>query len=898
MIRVNNLIKKYGSNIILNNINCTFSNGLIGLVGTSGEGKTTLLNILSLNDDDYQGNIFFNGIEYKSIKEKEDFRKNNFGFVFQNPIMFDDLSVIDNICFDEKQDISNKNKVSMILEKVGLNVPLNKEAKYLSGGEKQRLSIARAIFHNVNVIFCDEPTGALDHHNKVLILKLLKELSKEKLIIIVTHEDIVKDFADSIYELKNGNLHCLIQKKSKEEVAISNNDKNKLSIKVMFNYIFKTIKAKKIRSFLAIFALGIGLFSVGISSLINDVTCKNVEYELMSSFSTKKYIIKQNNIVDNGFNEIYSLDKENTEKILLESDLFLYMGTYYLSNINNLIINNNYFELQTNNGNYSFAELNANSINEFNIYNGESVFPNSFDKILDDEIILGLRKKDIKRICQNLNLNGTDYLTLSNYLENNYLSFQYKASNEEWNYYINIDFKCRYFVITDDIKIYHTNYYWNEYVFEQKMHLSTTNDLLASSYLPWTIKKVYYLQIIGDERIKALKELMLNERYNDYHFDFICNYQNNYYEKNRIFITKQTNQRLNIAYLSQHFDDYFYSNNYTYYVNEKLLINGFINPTILSDDEEKIISFIDKFYISEENILSTYLEGDFVYGSMLNITDDNHLKFNVIDESKELIGRKNLSYQEIVVSKGIIKNIFNDDNYTNYLNKDLYFMSLVSSKKEKELYHNDFQYVKLKIVGIVNDDELTIYGDSLWPSLFYVDNFSFSPSDVEPINCVASKYYQLNDEYTIIDPFVEIQSDIDQVLYYVNLCLDVFTIISSLCAIMMNIVILYLFIEEKKKEIALMKILGIRKNDIQELFILFSFVIGALSFIYSMIVLIIVNVVISFDLTSSFYLFSNMTIIEIIKNTFILTFFISLIIGYVTSLYCTRIKALDVIKDK
>ena len=114
MIKLKNVNKKYDK-LILNNLNITFENGLIGIIGSSGCGKSTLLNLISLLDNDYEGDIYFNNINYKDIHDKEKFRYENFGFVFQNYQLFNLLNVKDNILMFSKEDINTNNKINEVL---------------------------------------------------------------------------------------------------------------------------------------------------------------------------------------------------------------------------------------------------------------------------------------------------------------------------------------------------------------------------------------------------------------------------------------------------------------------------------------------------------------------------------------------------------------------------------------------------------------------------------------------------------------------------------------------------------------------------------------------------------------------------------------------------------------
>ena len=197
MIKISNLTKKFDELVIFDNINVIFpSKGLCFVSSPSGSGKTTLLNLLSLIDKDYSGDIFINDINYKSIINSEEFRGNNFSYIFQENDLFNNLSIKDNLCIDKDIDIKD------ILKKVRLNVDENRLVNTLSLGEYKRVSLARAIINESKVIFIDELTASLDFENKKIIMDIIKEISKCALIIYVSHDtELIHTYADFIYKI-------------------------------------------------------------------------------------------------------------------------------------------------------------------------------------------------------------------------------------------------------------------------------------------------------------------------------------------------------------------------------------------------------------------------------------------------------------------------------------------------------------------------------------------------------------------------------------------------------------------------------------------------------------------------------------------------------------------------
>ena len=216
MLELKNVSKIYkaksGDVYALNNINLYFEEtGLVFITGKSGSGKTTLLNCIGGLDNFTEGEIF---IKEKSTKnftksDYDSYRNTYIGFVFQEYNLLDNLSIKKNISLaTELQAIkNNEDKIKEILKKVDLEGVENRKPQELSGGQRQRVAIARALIKNPSIIIADEPTGALDSESGHQILSLLKKLSKEKLVIVVSHDlENANKFADRIINLKDGKI--------------------------------------------------------------------------------------------------------------------------------------------------------------------------------------------------------------------------------------------------------------------------------------------------------------------------------------------------------------------------------------------------------------------------------------------------------------------------------------------------------------------------------------------------------------------------------------------------------------------------------------------------------------------------------------------------------------------
>lgn len=200
---------------IINNTSLTFEDtGLVALLGTSGSGKTTLLNAIGGLDKVNKGKIYINGkkITRRRTYAVDKIRNLNIGYIFQDYKLIDNLSVYENVAMalrmigvKDKKEIEKR--VNYVLESVNMYRYRNRPAKMLSGGERQRVSIARALVKNPNIVIADEPTGNLDSKNSLEIMNIIKAISKEKLVILVTHEvELAQFYASRIIELQDGKI--------------------------------------------------------------------------------------------------------------------------------------------------------------------------------------------------------------------------------------------------------------------------------------------------------------------------------------------------------------------------------------------------------------------------------------------------------------------------------------------------------------------------------------------------------------------------------------------------------------------------------------------------------------------------------------------------------------------
>ena len=248
----------------------------VAILGTSGSGKTTCLNIIGGLDNYTDGDLILNGKSTRDFTEKDwnSYRNNSIGFIFQSYNLIGHLSIVENVELGMTlSGVSAKEKHEKALEvlkKVGLADHLHKRPNQLSGGQMQRVAIARALANNPDIILADEPTGALDTETSVEIMNLIKEVAKDKLIIMVTHNpELAHEYADRIVEFKDGNIISdsnPYDEKNSEKSGFKLK-KTSMSFATALKLSFTNIKTKKGRTALTAFASSIGI--IGIATIMS-----------------------------------------------------------------------------------------------------------------------------------------------------------------------------------------------------------------------------------------------------------------------------------------------------------------------------------------------------------------------------------------------------------------------------------------------------------------------------------------------------------------------------------------------------------------------------------------------------------------------------------------------------
>lgn len=440
MIKLININKTYNEVEVLKDIKINFrEKELVCILGPSGSGKSTLLNIISAIEKPDNGELYLGNLNiFKLSKKKQDYYRSNYiNFIFQNYNLIKYLNVKDNLNINSnlKGYKCGLKKLNIILDKLGIKNLLKQKTNKLSGGEEQRVAIVRSLIGNVKIILADEPTGALDSVNSIKVMEILKEISKEKLVIVVTHnETLAKKYSDRIIRINDGKI---IEDTNPHKVIKNNNfilKKTKLSLFNTIKMSIKNLSNKKSRTYLTTLAFSIGLISLTLVLAISSGFNKEIKLfeekslynypiiiskerlDLNNAFSKNKDTYKEGminisnnssmlvtNKIDNDLlNIIEEIDKNLIDGVSYYKEIYTSINEYLYSNPTN-----NYFELlvgeyPVNNNEVMLLLDNNKSINEI-ISKYLSIKQIKYEEVLGKEIIINNKKLIITAVVTSNN---------------------------------------------------------------------------------------------------------------------------------------------------------------------------------------------------------------------------------------------------------------------------------------------------------------------------------------------------------------------------------------------------------------------------------------------------------------------------------------------------------------
>ena len=304
MLQIQNVSKNYQTGDLqqaaLNNVSLNLRDSeFVAILGPSGSGKTTLLNIIGGLDRYDSGDLIINGISTKKYKDRDwdSYRNHTIGFVFQSYNLIPHQTILANVelalTISGVSRSERRKRARQALEKVGLGDQIHKRPNQLSGGQMQRVAIARALINNPDILLADEPTGALDTETSVQVMELLKEVAKDRLVVMVTHNpELAESYATRIVKLRDGKILDDTNPYEVDDTKLKQPEhrtmgKSSMSFFTSLSLSFNNLRTKKGRTLLTSFAGSIGIIGIALilslSTGVNDYIT-NIQKSTMTSY--------------------------------------------------------------------------------------------------------------------------------------------------------------------------------------------------------------------------------------------------------------------------------------------------------------------------------------------------------------------------------------------------------------------------------------------------------------------------------------------------------------------------------------------------------------------------------------------------------------------------------------
>ena len=304
MLQIQHICKKYVTGNLVQNALDDVSlnlrdNEFVAILGPSGSGKTTLLNIIGGLDRYDSGDLIINSISTEKYKDRDwdSYRNHTIGFVFQSYNLIPHQTLLSNVelalTISGIGKTERRQRAREALEKVGLGDQVEKRPNQLSGGQMQRVAIARALVNNPDILLADEPTGALDSDTSIQVMDLLKEVAKDRLVVMVTHNpELAEQYATRIVRLRDGKIRSdsdpfVVETDALDVPQHKNMGRSSMSYLTALALSFNNLRTKKARTLLTAFAGSIGIIGIALilslSTGVNDYI-KSIEEETLSEY--------------------------------------------------------------------------------------------------------------------------------------------------------------------------------------------------------------------------------------------------------------------------------------------------------------------------------------------------------------------------------------------------------------------------------------------------------------------------------------------------------------------------------------------------------------------------------------------------------------------------------------
>lgn len=842
-IRIKNVTKRFGERTILNNVSLDLpGKGLFAIVGESGSGKSTLLELISGIDTNYDGEISVLGRSLSEYSENElaEMRLTKIGFIRQSYDLLNLENVYDNVALPLKGGNLSKSLIKRKVKEALYNCQLqnkdNQIVSTLSGGEKQRVALARALVNDPVFILADEPTGALDQQNAEKIYKLLLQISKTRLVLLVSHDlERSSKYCNGIIKLEDGKLHVENNQIVEEEdsylsAEIKKEKKVKFPFAVWFKHGYHLLKAKKWRTLILSSILVFSLLSFGLSLYVS----RDLGAEINSAFTSltgENMLVMEKAGSQPSFGRVISASESQVQYIseCYEDHLEGY-GLSYLARFESFFPQSNRIYFSSKGRRATIEGGSIRSINDFlwlDSFYGKKFYPSIPLSLEQDQICLSLNYPRMVKMCSELQIERS-FDSLGEYLKEEPLSLFLEVQNDDWSYWDLQSFNVVAITESDTFSIIHSDHKWNEYMLEEKMRFPSSDE--EDTSLPWILNKVFYLETTSNPQdfFKAIREdkefgHYLFERTNST-YDQTHNNLNEAGKLNRYYVYLSDSNYLEYKNINEISElecfastEVYGEQSYSFYAGS--LATGFTNPFFLSDDKEKIEMASDALSRVPKDLTTNEIElpQGVIQGSVFK-PRNTALTFSN-DFRKLIKGREPKNEKEICISSALERKISS---------KTLFCSGMVNSYIDGDYQVREYRIGELEVVGVVDNELDVLYGETYWcidywrdvfgMSCFYlpVNKVSFSLKENYDSQDIINKLSARYPNYHFVDPSKAVKDSVSSVVGFIEVSLKAASAITLVTCLFLLLTVSLLTGLENKGEARLMFTLGIKRGEITD----------------------------------------------------------------------------------
>jgi ABC-type lipoprotein export system ATPase subunit len=841
-VELEDISKRFGSRTLFSHLSYSFvSPNFYVILGPSGSGKSTLLEMIAGLDIHYTGQILLEGKSWKKLDEETrgNRRLTRIGYLRQGYDLLLLEKALENVIlplssYSQEDSSLITKKGESLLSFMHLKKKAHEKVSFLSGGEKQRVALARSLSLNANIILADEPTGALDSKSADKIFSLLSSLSKNHLVIMVSHdEEKAREYGSIILKIEEGQLkeEKLIHRSSQLDGGISlklTSHKRKPHVSPFFwlSHAFHLSKEKRGRSLLSISLLVCSLLGLGISSYLSRDVGKEIEDSFSSLIGGGKLIANLAGTSGNAISKAYPLEKEETASLTQQyPGLFSQYGVSYKADFPSFFPDENDVYVSSSSGPIFIDGLSASSPNEYRLLSEikEPIYP-STNLLENDEVILSLPYASMASLCFQLHV-PRDYVSLGSYLSFHPLPLVFALENEAWKYsdeqiftWVGVSESSLPFII-------HSSCFWSEHFYEERLRFPVSNG--SNSSLPWLLTKLtFVIPSLPDESfLSSLRIAPLSSRYlfdkisSSYGLSFDggengCSLQRYYVYS----VDGYSFAKTDISSLSTQVNRPFLVCGEDSYLNfPEALMSGFAHPfyaSFSSSKIEEVISYWDSVPLDAASLSPTLpegvVEGDYKKPAESELTLSN-------DYSSLLSGRKEKSLDEIVISSSLAKKWNNP--------KEIFIGAYASGEVKGDKYECLYRNILLKVVGVVDSETDKFFVPSFWSQDFFLlqvgmSAFSLSSTSLifeigeseskDLLARLGSSYPQ----YRFVDPSSSIKDSSQEVISFLELSLSLSSSSSLIVGFLVLLVTGLLLAHESKGEGRSLYLLGFSRKEI------------------------------------------------------------------------------------